>query len=242
MGPWPPARLALQPASGRTRSAHRRLHHARQNVQRPDRRHARVADARISEARDRARRVDRAHPPRTGGGNRLQRFAGELAVSGRARAALRAGERLPSRQAAAGRRHHRHRAAHLPGEPGVKTFAEWLAFIERQHPKTIALGLERVAEVWRRMQVELRCPVITVGGTNGKGSCCAMFEAMLRAGGYKSGLYTSPHLVRYNERGRIGGVEASDASLCESFAAVDAARADVPLTYFEYGTLAALWL
>jgi len=124
----------------------------------------------------------------------------------------------------------------------VKTFAEWLAFIERQHPKTIALGLERVAEVWRRMQVELRCPVITVGGTNGKGSCCAMFEAMLRAGGYKTGLYTSPHLVRYNERVRIGGVEASDASLCESFAAVDAARTDVPLTYFEYGTLAALWL
>jgi dihydrofolate synthase / folylpolyglutamate synthase len=124
----------------------------------------------------------------------------------------------------------------------VKTLAEWLAYIERQHPKSIALGLERVAEVWRRMQVALRCPVITVGGTNGKGSCCAMLEAMLRAGGYESGLYTSPHLVRYNERVRIAGAEASDASLCESFAAVDAARADLPLTYFEYGTLAALWL
>ncbi|HZD21363.1 MAG TPA: bifunctional tetrahydrofolate synthase/dihydrofolate synthase [Burkholderiales bacterium] len=124
----------------------------------------------------------------------------------------------------------------------MKTLAEWLAYIERQHPKSIALGLERVAEVWRRMQVALRCPVITVGGTNGKGSCCAMLEAMLRAGGYKSGLYTSPHLVRYNERVRIAGAEASDASLCESFTAVDAARADVPLTYFEYGTLAALWL
>jgi dihydrofolate synthase/folylpolyglutamate synthase len=124
----------------------------------------------------------------------------------------------------------------------VKTLAEWLAFIERQHPKAIALGLERVAEVWRRMQVELRCPVITVGGTNGKGSCCAMLDAMLRAGGYKTGLYTSPHLLRYNERVRVAGSEAGDDALCESFAAVEAARGDVPLTYFEYGTLAALWL
>ena len=124
----------------------------------------------------------------------------------------------------------------------MKSLAEWLAYIERQHPKTIALGLERVAAVWHRMRVELGCPVITVGGTNGKGSCCAMLEAMLRAGGYKTGLYTSPHLERYNERVRIAGSEASDAALCESFAAVEAARAEVPLTYFEYGTLAALWV
>ena len=124
----------------------------------------------------------------------------------------------------------------------MRTLAEWLAFIERQHPKAIALGLERLAEVWRRMRAELGCPVITVGGTNGKGSCCAMLEAMLRAGGYKTGLYTSPHLERYNERVRVAGVEASDEALCESFAAVEAARADVPLTYFEYGTLAALRL
>jgi len=124
----------------------------------------------------------------------------------------------------------------------VKTLAEWLAFIERQHPKAIALGLERVADVWRRMRAAPGCPVITVGGTNGKGSCCAMLEAMLRAGGYKTGLYTSPHLVRYNERVRIAGVEASDAALCESFDAVEAARGDIALTYFEYGTLAALWL
>ena len=124
----------------------------------------------------------------------------------------------------------------------MRTLAEWLTFIERQHPKTIALGLERVAQVWHRMRVELRCPVVTVGGTNGKGSCCAMLEAMLRAGGYKTGLYTSPHLERYNERVRVGGVEASDEALCASFQAVEEARGQVALTYFEYGTLAALWL
>ncbi len=124
----------------------------------------------------------------------------------------------------------------------MKTPAEWLAFIERQHPKSIALGLERVDAVWRRMQLRLACPVIIVGGTNGKGSCCALLEAMLRAGGYKTGLYTSPHLERYNERVRIAGAEASDAALCASFDAVEAARADLPLTYFEYGTLGALWL
>lgn len=124
----------------------------------------------------------------------------------------------------------------------MKTLAEWLEFIERQHPKTIALGLERASAVWRRMSVRLACPVITVGGTNGKGSTCAMLEAMLRAGGYRTALYTSPHLLAYNERVRVSGVEANDSALCESFEAVEAARGEVPLTYFEYGTLAALWL
>ena len=122
------------------------------------------------------------------------------------------------------------------------TLGEWLAFIERQHPKTIALGLDRVAAVYRRMGVVLSCPVITVTGTNGKGSCCAMLEAMLRAGGYRTALYTSPHLERYNERVRIAGAEAADAALCAGFEAVERARGEVPLTYFEYGTLAALWL
>jgi dihydrofolate synthase/folylpolyglutamate synthase len=124
----------------------------------------------------------------------------------------------------------------------VRTLTEWLAFIERQHPKSIALGLERVATVAQRMQADLACPAISVAGTNGKGSCCAMLEAMLRAGGYKTGLYTSPHLERYNERVRIAGAEASDAALSESFDAVEAARGSIALTYFEYGTLAALWL
>jgi dihydrofolate synthase / folylpolyglutamate synthase len=128
----------------------------------------------------------------------------------------------------------------------VRRLAEWLEYIERQHPKTIALGLERVAAVLRRLQITIGCPVITVAGTNGKGSCCALLEAMLRAGGYRTGLYTSPHLVRYNERVRISGLEASDEALCESFQAVEGARGrispNLPLTYFEYGTLAALWL
>jgi dihydrofolate synthase / folylpolyglutamate synthase len=123
----------------------------------------------------------------------------------------------------------------------MKTLAELLAYIERQHPKSIALGLERVSQVWQGMAVRLACPVITVGGTNGKGSTCAMLEAMLRAGGYRTALYTSPHLLDYNERVRIAGAEAGDEALAESFAAVEAARG-VPLTYFEYGTLAALWL
>jgi dihydrofolate synthase/folylpolyglutamate synthase len=124
----------------------------------------------------------------------------------------------------------------------MKTLAAWLEFIERQHPKAIALGLDRVAEVLGRMGVKLAAPVITVGGTNGKGSTCALLETILRAGGYRTGLYTSPHLLSYNERVRIGSIEAGDEALCEGFAAVEAARRGVPLTYFEYGTLAALWL
>jgi dihydrofolate synthase/folylpolyglutamate synthase len=124
----------------------------------------------------------------------------------------------------------------------MKSLGEWLEFIERQHPKSIALGLERVAVVLARLGAELRCPVITVGGTNGKGSTCAMLEAILGASGYRTALYTSPHLIRYNERVRIGGREADDAALCEAFAAVEHAREGTPLTYFEYGTLGALWL
>ncbi|HUK04199.1 MAG TPA: bifunctional tetrahydrofolate synthase/dihydrofolate synthase [Burkholderiales bacterium] len=124
----------------------------------------------------------------------------------------------------------------------VRSLQDWLGYIERQHPQSIALGLDRVLEVYSRLSVEIASPVITVGGTNGKGSTCAMLEAMLQAGGYRTGLYTSPHLLRYNERVRVGGREAEDAALCEAFAAVERARAGVPLTYFEYGTLAALQL
>ena len=123
----------------------------------------------------------------------------------------------------------------------MRTLAQWLEFIERQHPKTIALGLDRVSQVFARLNVTLGCPVITVAGTNGKGSTCAMLESILRMGGYRTGLYTSPHLVQYNERVRIAGVEAGDKLLAASFEAVEAARGDTPLTYFEYGTLGALW-
>ena len=122
------------------------------------------------------------------------------------------------------------------------TLAEWLAYLETLHPKAIALGLERVKSVAARLDVTPACPVITVAGTNGKGSTCALLEQMLRADGYRVAMYTSPHLLRYNERVRIQGMEASDAALCEAFAAVEAARAGTPLTYFEFGTLGALWL
>jgi dihydrofolate synthase / folylpolyglutamate synthase len=124
----------------------------------------------------------------------------------------------------------------------VKTLAAWLAYIERQHPQAIALGLDRVRAVLSKMQVRLQCPVITVGGTNGKGSTCAMLESILRAGGSRTGLYTSPHLARYNERVQVAGLELDDAPLCEAFAAVERARGEVALTYFEFGTLAAFWL
>ena len=121
----------------------------------------------------------------------------------------------------------------------MRSLEEWLRHIEQQHPKAIALGLERVAAVLARMKLALAFPVITVGGTNGKGSTCAMLESILRCGGYRTGLYTSPHLLRYNERVRIVcGLRPGDA-LSESFAAVERARGDIALTYFEFGTLAA---
>ncbi|WP_225764574.1 bifunctional tetrahydrofolate synthase/dihydrofolate synthase [Stenotrophomonas sp. Marseille-Q4652] len=120
---------------------------------------------------------------------------------------------------------------------------QWLAHIEGQHPQNIALGLERVREVATRMQLgQPAAHTIVVGGTNGKGSTVAFIEAIGRAAGYRVGTYTSPHLLRYNERVRIDGAEADDAGLVEAFEAVEAARGDTPLTYFEYGTLAALWL
>jgi len=123
----------------------------------------------------------------------------------------------------------------------VKKLQDWLQFIESQHPKSIALGLDRVSRVFIDLKLSLPCPVITVGGTNGKGSTCAMLEAVLRAAGYRTGLYMSPHLLRYNERVRIAGKEAGDDALCESFEAVERARNGTPLTYFEFGTLGALW-
>ena len=123
------------------------------------------------------------------------------------------------------------------------TLADWLAYIERQHPKSIEMGLDRVRDVAARMGLgKPGHRVITVAGTNGKGSTVAFIEAIGRAHGWKVGTYTSPHLLRYNERVRIDGNEANDADLVAGFEAVDAARGATPLTYFEYGTLCALWL
>jgi dihydrofolate synthase/folylpolyglutamate synthase len=130
----------------------------------------------------------------------------------------------------------------------AKTLADWLDYQQRTHPRAIELGLDRVREVWRRMGAPAPAPVvITVGGTNGKGSTVAFLEAMLAAMGKRVGCYTSPHLLRYNERIRVAGTDAHDAALIDAFERIEAARAadsiePVPLTYFEFGTLAALWI
>ena len=124
----------------------------------------------------------------------------------------------------------------------MKTLQEWLDFCERLHPVTIDMGLERVREVAGRLSLRFDCPVITVAGTNGKGSTCAMLEAILLQAGYRTGVYTSPHLVHFEERCRLSGQSASSEALAEAFAAVDAARGEVSLTYFEFSTLAILWL
>ena len=123
------------------------------------------------------------------------------------------------------------------------TLDDWLARIERLHPQEIELGLERIRAVAERLVVlRFSCPVITVAGTNGKGSTVTLIERLARDGGFRTGLYTSPHILRFNERVRVNGVAVADLDLCRAFEAVEAARADVALTYFEFTTLAALWL
>jgi len=121
-----------------------------------------------------------------------------------------------------------------------RTLDSWLEYISAQHPATIALGLDRVQAVLSRMALAKPPVTLTVGGTNGKGSTCAFAECILLEAGYKVGLYTSPHLLRYNERVRIDGEAAADALLVRTFEQVEAARGTTPLTYFEFGTLAAL--
>ena len=127
--------------------------------------------------------------------------------------------------------------------PRFKTLAEWLQWQETLHPLKIDLGLARVAGVAARMgALHPGRAVITVGGTNGKGSSVAMLEAILLAAGYRVGSYTSPHLLRYNERIRIDGKDIDDDSLCVAFQEVDDRRGETTLSYFEFGTLAALRL
>lgn len=121
------------------------------------------------------------------------------------------------------------------------TLDEWLAWQTTLHHSEIELGLERIARVWRAVwHGPLPFVVITVAGTNGKGSSVALLEGMLLAAGHRVGSFTSPHLVRYNERIRLGGEEASDARICQAFDRIDRARQDATLTYFEFSALAAL--
>ncbi|MEN8207455.1 MAG: bifunctional tetrahydrofolate synthase/dihydrofolate synthase [Pseudomonadota bacterium] len=122
------------------------------------------------------------------------------------------------------------------------TLDEWLSWQESLNPREIDLGLERISSVLAQtgLNTSFDCPLITVAGTNGKGSVVAFIEAIAIAAGYTTGAYTSPHLLRYNERIRINGEAVDDARLCESFDRIDRARDKVPLTYFEFGTLAAI--
>ncbi len=126
----------------------------------------------------------------------------------------------------------------------LNTLSDWLAHCERLHPQTIALGLDRVGAVARRMALGFDCPVITVAGTNGKGSTCAMLESILGQAGYRTGVYTSPHLVHFEERLRLRGEAVKADELLPSFARVELARTadgdEISLSYFEFTTLAIL--
>jgi dihydrofolate synthase / folylpolyglutamate synthase len=122
-----------------------------------------------------------------------------------------------------------------------KTLEEWLALQESVHPKTIDLGLARVSAVARALHIdEPSCPVITVGGTNGKGSTVTHIEALLRAGGVTTGMFTSPHFIRYNERICVNAEQVSDAELVSAFERIERARGNTTLTFFEFNALAAL--
>lgn len=121
-----------------------------------------------------------------------------------------------------------------------RSLDEWLALLESRHPRAIELGLDRITRVMARMQESRPAPlVVTVGGTNGKGSTVAFIDALLRASGRRTGTYTSPHLIHFRERIRIQGEAVTDDMLCAAFGRVEAACADVSLTYFEFTTLAA---
>ncbi len=134
-------------------------------------------------------------------------------------------------------------------QPRFQDLNDWLQWLETLHPLEIDLGLERIEQVAEKLQVnqpnktnKKNTKVITVAGTNGKGSFIASLDQLLRAQNFYTGAYTSPHLLRYNERICINGGPVSDHEICEAFAAVDQARGQISLSYFEFGTLAALWL
>ncbi|KVD36222.1 bifunctional tetrahydrofolate synthase/dihydrofolate synthase [Burkholderia ubonensis] len=126
------------------------------------------------------------------------------------------------------------------------TLDAWLSHLERAHPVGIDMGLTRIGQVKAALGLEFACPVITVGGTNGKGSTCAFLETILVRAGYKVGCHTSPHLLAFNERARVNGETVADDALLPHFEAVEAARTSLPepvsLTYFEFTTLAILHL
>lgn len=129
----------------------------------------------------------------------------------------------------------------MPGEAPSGGLSGWLRMLEARHPAAIDLGLDRVEAVRAQMELRLDMPVVLVGGTNGKGSVCAMLAAFLRAGGARTGCYTSPHILRFSERVAVDGEPASDDDLLDAFEKVEAAReaAGESLTYFEFTTLAA---
>ena len=151
----------------------------------------------------------------------------------------------------------------MPSVAMPSSLATWLSYIESLHPKSISMGLDRVKQVIKCLDFKSNSltntqsnsnptfPIITVAGTNGKGSTCAILEQIYKQSGYQVGCYTSPHLLRYNERVCVNGNEATDADLCAAFAAVEVARLKtatlhengvaIQLTYFEVGTLAAIW-
>lgn len=124
--------------------------------------------------------------------------------------------------------------------PAGASLADWLTWLETLSPKEIDLGLERVQSVLGRLELALPRHVLLIAGTNGKGSSVALLQALLNASAYRVGAYTSPHVIRYNERIAVEGVPASDEAIVSAFERVEAVRHDIPLTYFEYGTLAAM--
>ncbi|MDZ7839787.1 MAG: bifunctional tetrahydrofolate synthase/dihydrofolate synthase [Gammaproteobacteria bacterium] len=123
-----------------------------------------------------------------------------------------------------------------------RSLEQWLAYIQTVHFRSIDMGLDRVRVVLQRLASGPTCRVIAVAGTNGKGSCAAMLGGVLAAAGHRVGVYTSPHLVRFNERILVAGRPVTDDDLCRAFALIDARRGETPLTYFEFATLAAVYI